>query len=382
MTVQLSADQVEATRAKFAKINERAARRGLAGRLELTAEPVTVTETNAFGFTVEYSAFECSITGEAPKYGDWTFAARLDWDEFAGLIVATAPGVESVDRSTVREGWCDHCKTVRDRKVTYLVRHADGRQLQVGSTCLKDFLGWSASIAWLDAPEESELGDWCGAYGERVYTVESVLAIAWAVVKAYGFVRSGYSNSTVSAVRTVLNPGRNRYDREFADRMRPLADEAMERAQELRAFLLSDAFNGNSEYVINLKAIAAGDLVTARYLGILASAPQAWARATERDLVRRAKESKLSEWIGAEGDKIASFTGVIESLRWLENDFGSTALYTIRNGETGAVVKWFASRPALGEETGVTVTIKGTVKKLDEYNGIKATVLTRCKQLA
>lgn len=381
MTVQLNADQVAATREKFAKINERAAKRGLAGRLVLTAEPVTVTETNDLGFTTERHAFECEITGNAPKYGEWSFIARLDWDESAGLIVAAAPGAERVNREALREGWCDHCKTVRERKNTYVVRNdADGRQLQVGSTCLKDFLGWSASIAWLDAPAESELGDWCGGSGVHEFSAETVLAVAWAVVKAYGFVPSRMDGATSDAVRMVLYPGRTRYAREFAEKIRPLAAEATERAQELQAFLLSDAFNGDSDYVLNLKSLARAEAVNPRYIGILASAPQAWARAQERSLVRKAKQDKPSEWIGAEKDKI-TFTGVIESLRWLQNDFGSTALYQIRNEETGAIVKWFATRPALGEETGITVTIQGTVKKLDEYNGVKATVLTRCKAL-
>jgi hypothetical protein len=379
MTVRLNADQVAATREKFDKINARAEKRGLAGRLILTAEPVHVTVTNDHGFTTEYDAFDCAITGDAPKYGEWTFLARLDWDASAGLIINSAPGIERVERESLREGWCDHCQTARVRNNTYLVRSdVTGRQLQVGSTCLKDFLGWSASIAWLDAPEESELGDWCGAGGAFEFSAETVLAVAWAVVKAYGFRRSQMTDSTSDAVRRALYPGRARYDREFAETIRPLAAEATERAQELQGFLLSDAFTGDSDYVLNLKSLARATAVNPRYIGILASAPQAWARSQERDLARRAKQAQPSEWIGAEKDKI-TFTGVIESLRWISNDFGSTALYQLRDTQTGNIVKWFASRPALGEETGATVTIKGTVKKHEEYNGIKSTVLTRCK---
>lgn len=383
MTVQLNADQVAATREKFAKINERAAKRGLAGRLELTVKPVTVSETNELGFTVEYTAFECAVTGDAPKYGEWSFIARLDWDASAGLIVNAAPGAPKVDRTALREGWCDHCRTSRVRNNTYVVRSdVSGRQLQVGSTCLKDFLGWSASIAWLDAPAESELGDWCGAGGAFEFSAETVLAVSWAVVKAYGFVRSNEAMSTASRVRTALYPGRDRRDRDFAEMMRPLAAEATERARELQAFLLSDAFGGDSDYVLNLKSLAGASAVNPRYIGLLASAPQAWARSQERDLVRRAKQERPSQWLGEVGDKITSFTGVIESLRWLESDWGVTALYQLRDPETGNIVKWFASRPALGEETGITVTIKGKIKKLDEYNGVKATVLTLCKLIA
>jgi hypothetical protein len=50
----------------------------------------------------------------------------------------------------------------------------------------------------------------------------------------------------------------------------------------------------------------------------------------------------------------------------------------VRAEDSGVVVKWFASNNALGEDTGVRVTLRGTVKEHDEYKGIKSTVLTRC----
>jgi hypothetical protein len=47
-----------------------------------------------------------------------------------------------VDRETWSrsEGWCEHCRTRRARRVTYLLRHADGRLVQVGSNCIAQFM--------------------------------------------------------------------------------------------------------------------------------------------------------------------------------------------------------------------------------------------------
>jgi hypothetical protein len=68
-------------------------------------------------------------------------------------------------------------------------------------------------------------------------------------------------------------------------------------------------------------------------------------------------------------------------VRPIEGDYGTTYLYTLREDATGNVFKWFASREALGDATGRTLQLQGTVKKHEEYNGLKSTVLTRCKEI-
>src|SRR5205085_4627574 len=43
------------------------------------------------------------------------------------------------------EGWCEHCRTRRARRTTYLLRDEDGRLAQVGSSCLAEFTGEPAT---------------------------------------------------------------------------------------------------------------------------------------------------------------------------------------------------------------------------------------------
>ncbi|MDX3260773.1 hypothetical protein PV336_16250 [Streptomyces sp. MI02-2A] len=388
-TSTLTAEEFEATREKFDKINERAARKGLAGTLGLAYRVVEETETNALGFKVTKVFYETTITGDAPKHNGWEFIATLDYDPNAGLVVNTYPGVQNVDRENLREGWCDHCKTTRARAKTFLVRNEEtGEQVQVGTSCIKDFTGWNASVVWLDADKAREISGWGGGDYAPDFTPETVLAVAWAVIKLYGYQRSNNwgDPSTAGHVRTVLYPSpKSKLDREFAEKIRPLAEEAQERAEEIRAFILSDDFAGDSEYVLNLKSIAAGKLVTRRYIGILASAPQAWARHNERTLIRQEKESNPSVWIGTAPDKAngvkgsrITFTGIIETLRWITGDYGVTTLYQVRDELSGVIVKWFASSDALGDKKGARVTFRGTVKAHEEYQGTKTTVLTRC----
>jgi hypothetical protein len=385
----IDSHQLATVLAKIEKINDRAAKKGLAGRLTLDVEEVEVKEKNDLGFEITELMYEVTFGGEAPKHNGWLFVATLDWDENAGLIVRTAPGIESVNREALREGWCDHCKKVRVRRETFLVRNEEsGEEIQLGRSCIKDFLGWSTGIGWVEAPrDEEEESGWFGAAGEREVSTETVLAIGWACIKAFGYVRSSdYSGTpTVHLVRNAINPGRSQRDKNFADKMRTLAGEAKDKAAAIRAFILSEDFSGTSEYVLNMKAIAGAKAASSRNWGMLVSAPQAWARFNEQTLIRKARDEKPSEWIGTAPDKEAgikgdriTFTGIVESIRYIESAYGSTTLYQVRAEDSGVIVKWFASTDALGENTGVRVTFKGTVKAHEEFKGIKSTVLTRC----
>jgi len=379
---QIDAFQLAATIEKVDKINARAAKKGLAGTLGLSFEEVEVSQVNEITkITETWTEYKIILDGIAPAYNGWEFIAKLDWDANAGLIVRNMPGKEGVDRDSVREGWCDHCKTTRRRTVTYVVKNQEsGQTLQVGSSCLKDFTGHLTTIAWPTLPgDEDEEREFFGGRGEREYAPLTVLAVAWACIKLEGYKPASYGgNTTRGDVMTALNPSRSKLDREWAEKIRPLADEAMGKAEEILAFLLSDDFAGDSDYVLNLKAIAAGKMVSARNIGILASAPQALARFQERSLIREREDSiyKGSEYVGEEKERL-QLTVEVKAVRYIESDYGSKTLYTMLT-EDGNVVKWFASKDVLGENVGARFIIRGTVKSHDEWKGMKTTKLTRC----
>ena len=79
--------------------------------------------------------------------------------EFVGTIEHShEPGVENVIRNITSYkipekywtaiGNCDHCKTERNRKDTYIVRNVKtGEFKQVGKRCLEDYTGLDAGIA-------------------------------------------------------------------------------------------------------------------------------------------------------------------------------------------------------------------------------------------
>lgn len=396
MSARIDGFQLAVTEAKIEKINARAAKKGLAGTLNMTAEEVIVVEVDdVTKIRTERVMYDVEIQGNAPAYNGWEFIAKLDWDANAGLIVRNIPGVDSVvNRETVTEGWCDHCKTTRQRLVTYVVRNQEsGETLQVGSSCLKDFTGQYTTIAFpeLSSNDDEEGGFFGGAGAEREYTPETVLAVAWACVKLEGFkpANTQFGSPTKYDVMTALNPSKSKSDREFAAKIAPLADEAMGKAKELLAFLLSDEFGGKNprDYHLNMKAIAAGKMVSSRNIGLLASAPQAWAKHMERTLVRQREASVYagSKHFGtapnkAEGIKASrhDLTVTVKAIRYIDGDYGTTTLYTMVT-EEGNIAKWFSSgTDKLGENVGARFVIRGSIKKHETWEGMESTVLTRC----
>lgn len=388
MSVTITPAEFEATVEKVAKINARAAKKGFTGRIEVISEQVEVKSTVA-GIEVTEVRYEVSLGGEAPSYNGWSLAAVLDFDPEIGLVVRTAPGVESVSREGLEAGFCGHCNTVRNRRKAYLVRNVEtGEQVQVGSSCIKDFLGWSGSVVFIGTDEVEDALYVAGGmgYSEPRYTPDSVLAVAWACIKVAGWKPSGsFGGTTREDVGLVLSPFArpNAREKAFIAEVEAVAaqENVTEHAAEIKDFILSDAFSGTSEYVSNLKALIAAPSVSTRHLGFVVSAPQAYAKHLERTLVRQQADAlPESEFLGQVGDKI-EFTGQITMIRHIEGYYGTTVLYVIRNQETGVEVKWFASREALGDKQGVEVSIKGAVKSHDTYQGRKSTVLTRCKAL-
>jgi hypothetical protein len=393
--VRISAAELALTREKFAKLAARTAKRGFTGGLELDVtgpfEDSTVNEFTGIKTTTVF--YRVKVTGEAPSYGGWKFLGRVDATASGKPIISSAPGVEEARFEGVQAGVCDHCGHNRARKTTYLVVNAEtGEQKLVGSTCIKDFLGWQATPVFIYPEDvEEKMGGWGG--GEPSWTPETVVATAWAAIKTFGYTRSGEAGATVGIVRSALRPY-TKSDREIAAQLRPVADDAVAKANTVLDFIRSGDFSGGSSYVTNLKTLVDEQYVTGQFLGFLASAPQAWIRHLETADERAAKEAQWaaeraardaektgSQHLGAIGEKV-TFKGSIISIRWQHDDYtgGSKPIYKIRTTD-GYKLAWFASSADLGEQEGVEIWLQAKVKKHDEFNGTKETTISHAVRM-
>lgn len=386
-TFHLSPAEYAETVAKIAKVNERAAKKGFTGRFDVEGvEKVRIERVS--GFEVKHPYYEVTITGEAPCYEGWTLLAALDFDPNAGLITRNAPGTEgiNVDRAAIRENACDHCGTERYRRHSFVVVNVEtGEQKQVGSTCLADFLGLDGSPVFMSVEDiEGDMDGWGFGFGGGPSQVDTLdlLAIAWAAIKTYGYVRSG-SFDGVSTKQTVSDFlwGRGKAAEQIREEIGANVEGSMEAAAKTRAFILSDDFAGDSDYVINLKAIIGAEYVSPNNIGFAVSAPQALARHEERTLIRQREQAEVAEsnFVGTVKERL-TLDVTLKTVRYIEGYYGTTTLYVLVD-EQGNQFKWFASNDVLGDiaNVGKAFNITGTVKGHEEFRGVKETVLTRVK---
>jgi len=83
------------------------------------------------------------MTDEVRTPSGWTLIATLRHRAGRPTIVNLTGSTERIntDAWSRSEGWCEHCRTRRVRRTTYLLRHVDGRLAQVGSGCIAEFTG-------------------------------------------------------------------------------------------------------------------------------------------------------------------------------------------------------------------------------------------------
>ncbi len=79
----------------------------------------------------------------------------------------------------------------------------------------------------------------------------------------------------------------------------------------------------------------------------------------------------------SEVGKRIEFEAKVVGVYGTEGFYGHTDIVKFRDSE-GNLFAWFASGYT-GLERDDRMAIKGTIKKHDEYRGIKQTILTRCK---
>ena len=382
----LNADELAATRAKIAKLQQRSTRKGFTGLIDVAAVPATRSSTSAGGLPVTVHGFDVTITGEPPRYQGWRFVAAVDAVE-GGTILRYPPGsTAEVPNDRIRPGECDHCHTTRTRRSTVLVSHDyTGQLLQVGRSCLKDFLGHNTLPVFFTHDEIANTLGGSLAGTPSAWDVHSVLTYAAAAVEAFGWTPASASEHgrvpTRDLVRLALVGGRGAD--QLRDQLAPHLADATARAPQLCDDLLN-GLTGSSGYEANLVSVLRGAAVDARHVGLAVSAIPAHQRLqADRQLeaVRQDAAQKV-DYTGTVGEKVTLSGTVRTALRVDGYTYRSPDQVMLVVDCGTAVAKMITSAAwAYQVKVGHPLTVTGTVKAHSEWNGIKQTVLSRPKQL-
>lgn len=335
-----------------------------------------------------------SINGAGPKIEGYTFVGSLDHYSLPNdVLIKTVPG-ESIPQSHYNASpVCDHCGKVRARKNTYVLRNDEtGEHLQVGSQCIRDFIGYDpVTIArflervWnlVDDMNDQDDGFGGGGSGGPVYFDPiKILEITAATIRTFGWCSRARSeqdgNTATSAiVQMIIRPPVNARDRQERRELinRIEWDEQKDRKEAVEAIEWIKTKDDENEYITNLKKLANAESIPDSGFGMWVSLLAAYQREQER-LNEKARQFKTNDWVGEVG-KRQQFTAELVGVFVTSGRFGEVTIHRFVD-DGGHTLVWFANTDS-GMEKGHTYKIKGTIKKHDEYKGWKQTTLNRVK---
>ena len=408
---QVPAENVAGLKERVKEANKRAAKLGVEPIVLTVGDGVTVSHGKANGLEVTSIWHPATISGRTPHYDGWGFTASLELTE-EGSIIRTLPGLECPPEHFERGNVCDHCGKARNRKNTYVIVHEDGRSMNVGRSCLKDFLGtgrydpmliagWFSYI-WEELEGDGEFFGSGGGSGAKNWNIDTVLELTGAVISCRGWVSGGMVNegkhpgpSTADICRTFLSHNKDRASRgekELVAEIREALDATLESrkvdAAAAIAWITGDGVDATRDYIFSIRVLANRGWVELKDFGFACSILPSWrnAKARQEEDDRRANENRdaaaQSGHVGEVGKREEFSLRVNRIIEIPSQYYGEEArrLHLMEDAD-GNRFKWWATSLGL-EESADFVTVKATVKSHGEYNGIKETVVNRVAQVA
>lgn len=414
---KVPADNLPRLQERIEKLNKRAAKLGVQPIVLEVGQPIReekqVTVKDALGYpvsdpqtgeflkeTVVSIFYPILVKGETPKYAGWTLVAALqhiaaNGENEAAMFIRTVPGQALPADWRHADQKCDHCQAIRRRLETFVVKHEDGTLKQVGRQCIADFLGhqdperyaqmaeWLLSASDIMTEAEDEDGEMGSGRGDRTVWLETYLGFVAMTIRNHGWLsrtkareladthaRSATADIAFHAM-TERPSKQNPHPPKPEEQDHDLVKKAIE-------WLRTDLAKRSdlNDYQHNLTVICTRDVVISKGFGVAASLLPAYQRemgfVSERKL--RFEQEKNSVHFGEAG-KREVFDLTVTKIIPSQSDFGATFIHKFVDAK-GNIATWFSTGRQL--EIGKTYKIKGTVKKFDEFRGVKQTVLTRC----
>jgi hypothetical protein len=348
------------------------------------------------------------VSGTPPLLSGWMLLGVLDFERGKPFpMVRSVPGQEVPSKFFTTTSTCDHCSSSRFRKVVYVLKHEDGREVQVGSSCLKDFIGHGPIdelvkyYALFDSLssfgyEEDEVPMGRRNVNSIVLEKQDVLETMIKVIDEMGYVskkkaqdadlKDEFLETTAEICSFVLmasygfisiDPYKLTYNQQksLECSRKELTEEQKERIEKI-LFTAEHLDTTTSSFHHNLKNLALSSYWMLKDFPFVAAMFPSCCGFKER-VVKEGSEKKVSSWVGYQGER-KTFSVTIERLIPTSSEWGHSFLHSTKD-EDGNVITFFNSNK-LGEE-GEMVRITGTVKKRDDYKGIKQTVLNRVKKV-
>lgn len=273
--------------------------------------------------------------------GGYQFVAAIDHIAEGVNMVRVAPEFRDMDLTHLNTvtSRCDQCHVDRLRLRTYFFKSEDGTEVQVGSTCMTDFLGHKVKFHWYETLDEildddEMFGRSRGGGGGSRYSVIDYAMAAATLINHMGFRKAdqeGAATKNQMAAFLMSNQG--------FDNVPKMTDEQREEAQAAIQWILD--LEADSEYLRNLQTVFKYDLSERKYHGLIASFLTAYRRHLGWIAEQAAREIEVKTPV-ITGEKV-QITGTVVSVDLKETDWGYREVMTVKDDRG---FKVWGTRPA------------------------------------
>lgn len=341
---------------------------------------------------------ELAIESHEVKLSGWVFTATIDHRENGNILRANPKQKVELDLSKYHTApsHCDHCSQQRKRNNTYLMSNESGELKQVGSSCIKDFIGhpsadyYAELYAYMMILEEGdEDKERSFRNGREAFDPKMVLEIAAMEIRLEGY-RSAKMNcgTTSGAVGYHINSSKKDYlEAKQKEKSTPSEQDkkvAQDCIELAKSFTLEECKASVFKY--NLKQLVSSEYIFGQDFGMLCYLPEMLLKTMEARMEkeRQAKEAAKSNFVSEVGKRETFIVEHLKTIYLGESSFGyktqSFYMYMFKLGNDILVWKTTGSLPEGSLSEGFSkFEVKGTVKAHNEYKGTKQTELTRCK---
>lgn len=320
--------------------------------------------------------FDLSLESDLIRMDGYEVLAKVEHLDL-GNIVTPLNGSDVAEKWRKADCTCQHCNSKRDRRITFVVRGKDGIEKQIGRSCIKDYCGIDPEkiasfqrLTDLILQDDVRNFDFGSCRTPTCYDIKQVLAISIITTNEQRFVAKSNPGSNYTVIQKRLN-----------EKYIPTLDE-LKKAQEMAELVSGIEFDpedDNKWILESAKVLIKSGYCKDSHLGLLAFLPTAIERYIKHQEKKRQieqckdQERKASEYVGTIGQRITIDVEEFKLLTRWENVYGITYLYKIID-KAGNVFIWYASRTVESCNQ-----IKATIKDHTERDGVKQTIVTRCK---
>jgi len=337
------------------------------------------------GLKYQIEMVNVEIIGESPILNGWKLVGIVEEYLQGENMVRCVPGETVPQGYRFTDKHCDHCKTQRRRKEVFVLRHVDGRHVQVGRQCIADFLG-HASVESMVARAEWEMSagnelrdasdeNYCCRV-EKMIPLGLFVAMTAIVIRRLGWVSRKMVEETQTGVSTAhlvwqVLTSDDEYTKELVENNQLYAEPRDEELAKAAIAWAAGLPTNENTFLYNLGVACRCSSVTYRAKGVVASVIAAYNRVSE-------SEKKMPGiHVGTVGERV-EITVIVKKLSYFDSQCGVKTL--VRFEAAGNVLIWWASGNTDWLCEGDQVKIVGTVKKHDNYKGTPQTVLTRVRK--